>query len=133
MKITDLDKIKELTKPFIMHYNDSEWGEEILIMQEHGLAFARIYWYNDDDTSVYLDWLSVSEDSRKQGIGTKLITLLEEIGRLLGASFSYLYVRKMSWMYDWYKRNSYIDYKENKDNTNMIWMVKSLIKDKDGK
>ena len=133
MKIKDIDKIRELVKPFIMHYRINDWGDEILLMQEQGFAFIRIYWYNDEDTSIYLEGLSVSEESQKQGIGTKLRLLSEEIGRLLSAQYSYLYALKNSWMHNWYIHNGYIECKENEDDTNMMWLKKRLIKDKDGK
>lgn len=110
---------------FICHYSNNSWGDEVLIMEKSGLAFARAYWFNDDEKSIYLNWLSVSESARKQGIGTELQIIREEIGRKIGASCAYLQVEKDTWMHNWYKRRGYKDYK--RDDNGLIWMKKSLI------
>jgi N-acetylglutamate synthase-like GNAT family acetyltransferase len=112
---------------FISHSTDHSWGKSILIMEENGNAFARVYWYFDDNLSVCLDWLSVSENSRRNGIGTKLQEIREKLGTELGATTSYLWVEKGTWMHEWYKRRGYEDYKDNEKEKNAIWMQKSLI------
>ena len=112
---------------FIFHHVTALWGESILIMEREGRAFCRIYWYNDDSTTVCLDWLSVDAEVRKQGIGTRLQEIREEIGKNRGATFSCLQVEKNSWMHAWYKRRGYADWVDNESEENTIWMKKSLI------
>jgi GNAT superfamily N-acetyltransferase len=79
-----------ISKPYIPHISYTSWGVSIFIMEEDGKAFSRIYWYNDDNDYIYLDWLSVNEEDRKKGIGTKLQEIREAIGVSLGATFSCL-------------------------------------------
>ena len=96
-------------------------------MEKSGKGFARVYWYLDDPTSIYLDSLGVIESYRNNGLGRRLQEMREEIGRTKGATHSYLFVLKGSWMEEWYKRRGYSYYKEYELLENNIWMVKELI------
>lgn len=118
---------ENLNDRFISHVMETEWGSSILIMEKRGKAFGRIYWYNDDDTTVYLDILSVDVDIRKQGIGTELQKIREEIGIQLGAKSSCLWTKKDSWVYDWYQRRGYVYLSEYEGEENSAWMKKELI------
>jgi len=120
--------IKSIPDNYISHILSETWGNAILIMEKEGKAFGRIYWYHDDNPTVYLDNLSVEYKFRKQGLGTKLQKIRENIGICLGANTSCLWVKKDVWMYEWYKRREYIDFQNYSDEENAIWMKKSLIK-----
>lgn len=93
-------------------------------MEKNGAAFARAYWYNDDNESICLSCLSVNPNFRNKILGTKLQELREQLG--IDKSFinSWLEVNKESWMYNWYKRRGYIDQIFTEDN--MVWMMKKL-------
>ena len=117
----------EIYKRFISHFTIASWGSSILIMEKSGKAFSRIYWYNDDNTTVYLDYLSVDEDIRRKGIGTIMQVMREKIGITLGATTSCLWVNKNTWMHDWYKRRGYEDWKNHEQEENAVWMRKSLV------
>jgi GNAT superfamily N-acetyltransferase len=118
--------IPNISSCFIFHSKTDIWGESILIMEKFGKAFGRIYWFNDDNTTIYLDWLSVDENVRRKGIGTELQEMREGIGLQLGATIVCLWVRKNTWMYDWYHRRGYQDWKDHKTEENAIWMKKKL-------
>jgi N-acetylglutamate synthase-like GNAT family acetyltransferase len=96
-------------------------------MQKEGKAFGRVYWYTDDITTIYLDCLSVNKEERKKGIGTLLQIVREEIGRMFNNQFSCLSVLKNSWMYNWYIKRGYTEFKEDEEDTKFIWMRKILI------
>jgi len=127
MKIENILTLIGINHHFISHYSKTHWGFSILIMGKKGECFARLYQYDDEKDVVYLDWLSVDENSRKQGVGTELQKIREEIGRKLGATTSCLWVKKDTWMYNWYKRRGYEDWKDNKNEDNAIWMKKTLV------
>lgn len=112
---------------FISHLKTESWGSSILIMEKNGKAFGRLYWYSDDNSTIYLDMLSVDIERRKQGIGTELQQLREEIGRNLGATSCYLWVQKNTWMHNWYKRRGYEDWQVYVQEENSIWMRKLLV------
>jgi len=120
------DVLGAINNSFISHFISEIWGSEILIMEKAGKAFARVYWYKDDATSIYLDWLHVSYEIRNKGIGTELQNMREQIGRNLGASTSCLWVKKDSWMHNWYKRRGYSDLEDYEQEENVVWMMKSL-------
>lgn len=111
---------------FIAHYDSADWGSSILIMEKHGRAFARMYWYNDDNESVMMDWLDVYEEYRRNGLGTTLQEIREDIARKIGAKKTYLWVHKDTWMHEWYKRRGYVDYAIYENENNAIWMEKTL-------
>lgn len=117
---------KYISHLYIYHLNCESWGVEVLIMERNGVAFARIYWCNDDNESIYLNWLSVSPESRKKGIATELQVIREEIGRKLGYKYTYLQAEDSSWMHEWYKRRGYEDYDSLNKEENLIWMSKLL-------
>lgn len=118
--------IKCIKNGYVAHCASTTWGLVILIMRRDGKAFARFYQYSDDKATVYLDWLSVNVESQRQGIGTELQEMREEIGRKLGATTSCLWVRKDAWMRDWYKKRGYEDWMDNENEENAIWMTKAL-------
>ena len=127
MKDLDISKISSILYPYFIFYIQSErWGTSIWITQREGKAFGRVYWYNDDNTIIYLDNLSVNKKERKQGIGTLLQVLREEIGRILKIPFSHLLVLRDSWMHDWYCRRGYSDYKEHDTDKDWVWMSKQI-------
>ena len=110
---------------YISHLSTDTLYFSILIMEKTGKAFARLYCYHDDLNTVYLDSLSVDDNERKSGIGTELQAIREKIGIYLGATESYLFVVKNTWMHEWYKRRGYKDFKAHEDE-NMVWMMKNL-------
>ena len=124
------DALSIVKSPFIYHVSPVDWGHAIFIMEKHGHAFGHLYLYDDDDTVVYLSCLSVDEEFRNKGLGTKLQEMREEMGVLLGASVSCLLVRDGTWMHDWYKRRGYVDFKADEDEDNSTWMRK-VLKSKD--
>lgn len=115
-----------IDKRFVAHHSTNDWGGSVWIMERKGKAFARIYWYSDDDQSVYLDCLSVSPGARNKGLGTKMQNIREKIGIDIGASCAYLFVDRNSWQKEWYKRRGYVETGENINEPNTLWMCKVL-------
>lgn len=97
----------------------------IIYIKIEGIAEACLYWYLDDTSVVYLCNLNVKSQHRKKGIGLQLQILREQIGKNLNASQACLWVKKGSWMYEWYKRRGYSDYSAHSKN-GFIWMIKQL-------
>lgn len=112
---------------FITHLSKTDWGGSIWIMEKKGRAFARAYWYSDDDKTIYLDNLSVSWHSRKEGLGTKLQKIRESIGSYAGFKEACLWATKGTWQYDWYQRRGYVEFQDHPHETNAVWMKKSLV------
>jgi GNAT superfamily N-acetyltransferase len=95
-------------------------------MESSGVAFGRLYFYDDDDYEIgYLDSLSVDESHRNLGIGTQLQVLREEKARELGAQKIKLWVKIDSWQQRWYERRGYY-YVGLYQEEGFVWMEKNL-------
>lgn len=114
---------------FISYQNSLSWGGEIMIMEKDGKAFMRIYWYSDDQTTIYLENLSVLPSHRRQGIATELLSIAENVGLKLGATticLWVLWVKECTWLHDWYIQSGYIDLKDHETEKDAVWMKKSI-------
>jgi GNAT superfamily N-acetyltransferase len=101
-------------------------GIETLTIKADGVAEASVYWYIDDNTTVYLSNLLVNPNYRNKGIGKKMQEIREQIGKDLNAKTSCLWVKKESWMYKWYQRRGYSDLKDH-NQKGFVWMTKPLL------
>jgi hypothetical protein len=119
------EAIRFIPGGFIHHYQKSDWGGNLVIIEQTGAAIARVYWFDDRKHFVYLDWLSVSETHRNKGMGTNLQIIREDIGRVFCATHSWLWVKNDTWMIYWYKRRGYV-YTGPFEKEDAIWMKKAL-------
>lgn len=117
-----MDIKKLLGDKFIYNYTKEDWGDAVVIMEQTGIGMCRAYRYKDDALSIYFDWLSVHPNSRKQGLATELISVLHQLAKQLNAQYCYLWVKKDTWVADWYKRLGYEYYSENEDEPGCIWL-----------
>lgn len=114
-----------VSKRLACHYYKGEVSDSIFLTAIDGASHCRLYWFNDNDNIIYLDYLSVSEAFRKKGLGLKLQLLREQMGKILGAKTSILWVERGTWQRGWYERRGYLfhsDYKKE----DAIWMKKDL-------
>ncbi len=98
---------------------------EVLTLTIVNVAKANIYWYLDDKSTMYLSSLHVNKNHRNVGIGKRLQIIREQIAKTNDAKCVMLWVKKDSWMHEWYKRCSYQDLK-NHDDINFTWMSKNI-------
>lgn len=110
---------------YITHFKTESWGTSVCIMHPDGHGFARVYWYDDDDTVAYFDMLSVSQSERKQGIGRNLLKEQESIAFCLGLRKGCLLVENGTWMKDWYIREGYSYYTDGEEN--YVYLTKPLV------
>ena len=94
----------------------------MVFVQNEGEYSFDIYKYNNYDI-LYIENLYV--DIRKLGTGSKVLTLFENIGRLMDISELDLFCRKEGFERKWYSKLGY-KYCSYKDNEN-IWMNKHLM------
>lgn len=107
-------------------------GQSLYIMEKNGKSFSTLNWYFEGEysESIIISNLNVKPEMKKQRLGTRLQLLRENLGIQLGAKYSYLWVDKNSWMYDWYIRRGYEYYQEYEHAENNVWMKKFLTKGK---
>lgn len=125
MKSDDvLDAMSNVRDDFTLRYDDiDKRGHSVMLKTDKGRV--TVYWYDDDDETVYISNLKVDKKSRKKGVGTDLMNMAENTAFDLGANTIYIWARKSSWMHDWYERLGYVDFKDHK-NKGMIWMKKMI-------
>lgn len=112
----------KLKDNFVCHLHIDDWGGAVLVMQRNGNAFARTYWLNDEEPTIYFDWLSVDECDRCNGIGTELLNSHIEMAKEFDFNTT-LWVKKNTWMHEWYKRKGYEDYQDyEEEGYDAIWM-----------
>lgn len=109
----------------IKHHSKEGVCNYIMFMESNGLAYARAYTFDNDQTTFYLDSLSVNLDFRNKGFGTTLQKEREQIAREKGYKYAMLWVKKYTWMRKWYKRRGYKYYKPYKQE-NAVWLRKLL-------
>lgn len=110
-----------LGSQFITHITENNWGGCVLVMEKNGKAFSRTYFFNNDNNTIYFDTLSVSNDCLKEGIATELLNAHIKLAKILGSE-SWLWVKKETWVHEWYKRKGYADFKDYEGEDNSIWM-----------
>jgi GNAT superfamily N-acetyltransferase len=116
--------ISSLSNRFIFHIKESDWGVSIFVMEERGKGFAQTYWFHDDISIIYFDWLSVNKEEREEGIATEILNAHIEFAKQFNAK-SMLAVKEDSWQYEWYKRKGYKEYNYHKTDNNEVWLCRS--------
>jgi GNAT superfamily N-acetyltransferase len=117
-------------KKFIVHHRIEEFGESLMIMEENGKGYVRLYYYNDDIHSTYIEGLSVDVEFRRMGIATAIINVCERVSLENGADKMYLFVKPNTWVYDWYKRIGYVETGITREDGD-VWMSKNLLSSKE--
>lgn len=110
---------------FIFHERFNRWGTDIIFMEKEGKAVGRLYMYNDDNDTAYIEGLHVSIIDRMNGIGGSLLNMLLAKCKQIGVKQCMLWCYKDEWVYEWYKKlgfEYYNDYKEE----NAVWLIKKL-------
>lgn len=110
----------------IRHNRDEDYGWSLVFLEKTGKAYGCIYKYSDDRLTGYIDEISVESKYRKQGLGNRMLKLLENELKNSGVCFVHLLVENDSWMHDWYKRYGYVDFKEHEKEKTYHWMRKVL-------
>ena len=107
-------------------YFSQDLGIETFTIKADGVAEASVYWYIDDNSTVYLANLLINPNYRNKGIGKQLQEIREQIGKYLNANTSCLWVKKESWMFEWYQRRGYSELKTHA-RKGFVWMTKPLL------
>ena len=110
---------------FIIHSNDVPWGHVWHIITNDGKGHIELQYDKDKPNSVFICSLSVTSDKRKQGIGTELLHIAENIAIENGKYFFKLTIDKpkKDWLYDFYINNGYEVHDEDE---NEIYLVKYI-------
>ena len=91
----------------IIHKNTWTWGQTHTIVFKCGVGLVSVSIYNEEPDVAWIHGVSVIEDYRRQGIGTRILQLAEEEAVKMGAHTVKLSTLRESFMEDWYKKSGY--------------------------
>ena len=103
---------------------NTDWGI-VYYYNDKDYRFA-LYMYNDDTDSLYLSNVKVNQNMRGQGIGNKILNLVDEEAKKFNVSTIYLKVLEQEWMHNWYSKHGYSDFCYDEEDQNYIWMKKQV-------
>lgn len=118
---------KAFNNEFNLKYREDLSSNSIIVTEKQGKSRGRMYWFEDDPTSMYFEGIYVEKHERRNRLGSVLLQTLEQLATILGAETCYLWVDKTAWMHAWYQRKGYVDYIDH-DVDNHIWMSKTIKK-----
>lgn len=113
---------------YISHFKENEIGTQLYFIEEGGRAMVRLYEYYEEPDIIFIDSLSTEKNFRNLGLATELLDICEYIASCQNANKTVLWVKKDSWMHDWYKRRGYIDTADCTIEENSIWMEREVPK-----
>lgn len=96
------------TEKYYVHTNTWWWGISYSIARKDGVGLIEIQFDNDLPETAYVKGLSVMKCNRKQGVGSEMLSLCEDVARQKGMSFLRISVEKNNNMiFEWYKRKGF--------------------------
>lgn len=106
----------------------TNWG---IIYYYYGKNFRfALYIYDDDKNTIYLSNLDVYKNSQKQGIGTAILKFVIKEALNFKAKVILLKCLKTSYVYNWYLKNGYEYYCQDKDDRRYVWLKQIIDKEK---
>lgn len=110
---------------YIINRNTSEENTLVYIMEEHGISFCMLSFYEKEKHIMYLSNLNVAENYREEGHGNDILKFAIDRAKSYGCEYLYLFtVDKDSWITEWYKRKGFIEYKVENGECNMYLKLK---------
>lgn len=101
--------------------NESEGDIQLAIMDRYGRAFCMLNYYEKENHSMFFSNFCVNGENRSCGIGTIMIKEVIKYAKGLGCKYLYLEVEiSNEWVYEWYKRLGFVEYKNNGERISMF-------------
>ena len=106
-------------------YKKTDFGD-VLYITSKGIFRFVTYRYDDDKETVYLSNVFVNKKYRKNGLGTIILNVANNIAKKLKANTICLKVKQNSFVHDFYERHGYIDLSTDGEEPQFVWMSKSV-------
>ena len=105
----------------LINKNESEGDIQLSIMDNYGRSFCMLNYYEKEKHSMFFSNFCVNKDNRNKGIGYFFIKQVMDYAESLGCEYFYLEVLVSNdWVYKWYKRLGFIDYKSDGERISMF-------------
>lgn len=102
----------------------TDWGV-VYKYRDKRFKFA-LYSYDDDDTTIYLSNVYVSQSDRGKGLGNNILETVEKEAKSKGFKNICLKVLDASWVHKWYSEHGYRDICRDEESEDYIWMIKQI-------
>lgn len=91
-------------------------------------SIIRVYFFRDDISIHYLEGFHTEYVDRKKGFGKQLFEKVISFCRQCNAQEVRLWCNKQSWVYDWYKKQGFVDEGIKKDDEpGCVWLTLYLL------
>ena len=107
-------------------HEKTDFGDLWYVNSTDGSFRFAIYRYDDDSDTVYLSNVFVREESRGKGYGNCILDTTNNMANEMSAKMIGLKVKKGSFAHQWYSRHGYSDLTDDEENSQFVWMTKSI-------
>ena len=105
----------------LINKNETDGDIQLSIMDSYGRAFCMLNYYENEKHSMFFSNFCVNKESRGYGLGGIMIDSVVQYAKGLGCEYLYLeVVISNEWVYEWYKRLGFVEYKNNGDRISMF-------------
>lgn len=105
----------------LINKNETDGDIQLSIMDSYGRAFCMLNYYENEKHAMFFSNFCVNKESRGYGFGGIMIDSVMQYAKGLGCEYLYLEVEVSNeWVYDWYKRIGFVEYKNNGDRISMF-------------
>ena len=103
----------------------TDWGV-IYNYRDKRSKFA-LYSYDDDDNTIYLSNVYITQSERGKGLGNKILETVEKESKAKRFNNICLKVLDVSWLHKWYSEHGYRDICRDEESEDYIWMIKQIV------
>ena len=103
----------------------TDWG--VVYKYRGGYFKFSLYNYDDDDTTIYLSNVYVTQSERGKGLGNNILVIVEKEAKAKGFNNICLKVLDVSWVHKWYSEHGYKDMCRDEESEDYIWMTKQIV------
>lgn len=110
---------------YILNENESEEKILLSVMEEHGISFCMLSYYEQEKHIMFLSNLNVSKKFRRKGYGNDILNYAIKYAKSHGGEYLYLFtIDKNSWITKWYNRKGFITFNIEDGGCNMFLDLK---------
>lgn len=114
----------DYNKMYKFHVAEWWWGKSITVVCKLTLSLVEMQIESKSPQTMYLKGLIVSEETRRRGVGTSLMTICEHYAKEYHCNFMQLSADKNNeWLVAWYERLGFVKQAEDDNEYIMIKKV----------